>query len=235
MLGKAAQPAACISVLRLGCRDRWPSARLAPCTQLQSGSQLQHPRLHAAPAAAAQADFVWERKAAELYPPETRLLVGYGTWRVRRPPFAAAQLPVCCAAAGLSRGCCCWFSALAIVMYLQRAPRGTRAPLAWHQAAAAVVPAEGRAAWRTQCRPRPCTNGKIYSPLFQIHHPTPPHFLARPQALVRDANRRHASLVLPLAGRSCLYKFNHPHYYFECRLLALQWLRAGNEFRCGST
>lgn len=86
-----------------------------------------------------------------------------------------------------------------------------------------------------QCRPRPYTNGKIYSPLFQIHHPTPLPFLARQQALVRDANRRHASLVLPLAGRSCLYKFNHPHYYFECRLLALQWLRAGNEFRCGST
>ncbi|GAB4813310.1 hypothetical protein N2152v2_000356 [Parachlorella kessleri] len=52
------------------------------------------------------------------------------------------------------------------------------------------------------------------------------------KGLLRDKNRLHASIVLPLTGTRCLWKFNSlPRAYYECRLLALQWKRDNNIFR----
>ncbi len=52
------------------------------------------------------------------------------------------------------------------------------------------------------------------------------------QELVADDNAEQAALFLPLAGASCLYKFNRPDYWFQCLLLGLEWHRAQQEFRC---
>lgn len=51
------------------------------------------------------------------------------------------------------------------------------------------------------------------------------------QELVADDNAEQAALFLPLAGASCLYKFNRPDYWFQCLLLGLEWHRAQQEFR----
>ncbi|EFN51283.1 hypothetical protein CHLNCDRAFT_141219 [Chlorella variabilis] len=49
--------------------------------------------------------------------------------------------------------------------------------------------------------------------------------------LVQDDNCEHAALFLPLVGRSCRYKMNQPHYFFECLMLGLEWNRAEHTFR----
>jgi hypothetical protein len=51
------------------------------------------------------------------------------------------------------------------------------------------------------------------------------------QELVADDNAEHSALFLPLAGASCLYKFNRHDYYFQCLLLGLEWQRAEQVFR----
>lgn len=55
------------------------------------------------------------------------------------------------------------------------------------------------------------------------------------QELVQDDNCEHAALFLPLVGRSCRYKMNQPHYFFECLMLGLEWNRAEHTFRCGGS
>lgn len=53
------------------------------------------------------------------------------------------------------------------------------------------------------------------------------------QDLVLDGNRRGAVLCVPLDGVAppSSYKYNQPDYYFECRLVALEWDRQADELR----
>lgn len=70
-----------------------------------------------------------------------------------------------------------------------------------------------------------CCATSMTMPQFNIH---------LLQELVADDNAEHAALFLPLAGASCLYKFNRPDYFFQCLLLGLEWHRVQQEFRCGA-
>lgn len=86
-----------------------------------------------------------------------------------------------------------------------------------------------RAPHRLSGRACPCTllaklwSGAVRQTLSHLF--VPPLCHSNLQELVKDGNKRHATVVLDLAGRRCRYQYNRPDYFFQCRLLALDWLR----------
>lgn len=96
-----------------------------------------------------------------------------------------------------------------------------------------IVAAAPALPWLAAHRPDLSSDPSSRTPWHTAHnctHVQPPPPLQ--QELVVDDNAEHAALLIDYAAdAACRYKFGGVNYWFECRVLALEWHRAEAAFR----